>query len=247
VEDQAACWNCAAAIDADRVTVEAILHTRSESEGGPFQSVRCRGCNTENGVLIAPRMGCLFYPLVGQQDPTLADWIVPHVSLELLHRARTWWRRNRGRVEQFRHAAQEQAKGGARRARTRARRTAKRTESRETPPPRKRARRSTPPPEPPPPPPEPEPAPRPEPEPRAEPARQDEDPLPPHPREVLGVAEDATREEVQRAFRERLKRCHPDLVANLDEEFQQLAHRKAKQLRAAYEFLLAEYDAAGAG
>lgn len=58
------------------------------------------------------------------------------------------------------------------------------------------------------------------------------------PRTVLGVAADADEREIRRAFRRAVKRCHPDRVAHLDPAFAELAHRKVKELRAAYEALL---------
>jgi DnaJ-class molecular chaperone len=51
------------------------------------------------------------------------------------------------------------------------------------------------------------------------------------------VAEDATREEIEAAFRRASRRCHPDLVAHLDEEFQRLAHEKFLRLKRAQEIL----------
>lgn len=56
--------------------------------------------------------------------------------------------------------------------------------------------------------------------------------------EILGVGPGAGREEIERAFRERSRTCHPDKVAHLDPEFQALAERKFKRLRSAYELLL---------
>lgn len=55
---------------------------------------------------------------------------------------------------------------------------------------------------------------------------------------ILGISPGATRTEITRAYREQLKRYHPDRVADLGEELQALAHRKALDLRRAYEELL---------
>ena len=55
---------------------------------------------------------------------------------------------------------------------------------------------------------------------------------------LLGCSTSADRREVERAFRERSLTCHPDKVAHLDPEFQELAERKFKRLRAAYDLLL---------
>jgi DnaJ-domain-containing protein 1 len=51
---------------------------------------------------------------------------------------------------------------------------------------------------------------------------------------VLGVAHDASPEQVTHAYREQMKRYHPDRVADLGEELQQLAHRKAIEIQRAY-------------
>jgi preprotein translocase subunit Sec63 len=51
---------------------------------------------------------------------------------------------------------------------------------------------------------------------------------------VLGVARDASRDEIAHAYREQLKRYHPDRVADLGPELQQVAHRKTVELQRAY-------------
>jgi hypothetical protein len=62
---------------------------------------------------------------------------------------------------------------------------------------------------------------------------------PPDPYEVLGIAPDAAPEEVRAAYRRESQRYHPDKVAHLGEEFQQLAHEKFKEIQRAYEILRA--------
>jgi hypothetical protein len=52
-------------------------------------------------------------------------------------------------------------------------------------------------------------------------------------REVLGVRPRATRREVERAFRARMKEYDPSQVANLGPELRELAARKAEEIRAA--------------
>jgi preprotein translocase subunit Sec63 len=54
---------------------------------------------------------------------------------------------------------------------------------------------------------------------------------------VLGVPRGASREEITRAYRERLKEYHPDRVAQLGTELRDLAHRKTVEIRRAYETL----------
>jgi DnaJ-domain-containing protein 1 len=57
------------------------------------------------------------------------------------------------------------------------------------------------------------------------------------PHRVLGIERGATRDEIAHAYREQMKRYHPDRVADLGEELQQLAHRKAVEIQRAYEEL----------
>jgi len=88
----------------------------------------------------------------------------------------------------------------------------------------KRAKSSPPPPPPSPPPPSPPPG-------------VDLPRTPAEARAVLGVGEDATAKEVDAAFRKGSRRCHPDLVSHLDEDFQALAHGKFLRLKAAHDLL----------
>ena len=54
------------------------------------------------------------------------------------------------------------------------------------------------------------------------------------PHAVLGVRSGASRDELVRAYREQMKRYHPDRVADMPPEFQELAHRKAIEIQRAY-------------
>lgn len=233
------CWSCGVAVPARRLDVEALLHSRRQQDGGPYHSFRCAGCGTTNGALRNRRGAWLLYPLEGSDEPSLIDWISPRFSRETLRAAVEWWARNRSRVIRFRQEAagtqHAPANRGARapdagqppprpRRGTRAR-------SSPRPPPR-------PPPRPKPPPPPPE---EPSPPPRPPPARSaPRGPESRSPRDLLGVDRDASVADVKSAYRRALKLCHPDRVANLDPEIQELAHRKAKALRRAYESLLRE-------
>jgi DnaJ-domain-containing protein 1 len=51
---------------------------------------------------------------------------------------------------------------------------------------------------------------------------------------VLGVRAGVTPDELTRAYRAQMKKYHPDRVADLPPEFQQLAHQKAIEIQRAY-------------
>ena len=55
---------------------------------------------------------------------------------------------------------------------------------------------------------------------------------------VLGVPKDASVDEIKKAYRALIRQYHPDRVASLPVEFRQLAEKKSKELREAYEGLL---------
>ncbi len=57
------------------------------------------------------------------------------------------------------------------------------------------------------------------------------------PYEVLGVTRSASSDTIQAAYRSRMKEYHPDKVAHLGEELQQLAHEKSQQIQRAYQQL----------
>ncbi len=57
------------------------------------------------------------------------------------------------------------------------------------------------------------------------------------PYEVLGIASSASSETIQAAYRARMKEYHPDKVAHLGEELQELAHKKSLDIQRAYQQL----------
>jgi len=57
---------------------------------------------------------------------------------------------------------------------------------------------------------------------------------------LLGCKPSAGGAEIEQAFRERSLTCHPDKVAHLDREFQELAEKKFKRLRRALDILTSE-------
>jgi preprotein translocase subunit Sec63 len=69
-------------------------------------------------------------------------------------------------------------------------------------------------------------------QPPARPREVDGGPWDPH--AILGVPRDASEDDVSRAYRDRLKECHPDRVAGLGAELQDLAHRKTLDIQRAY-------------
>ena len=54
------------------------------------------------------------------------------------------------------------------------------------------------------------------------------------PHAVLGVRAGVTPDELTRAYRAQMKKYHPDRVAGLPPEFQELAHQKAIEIQRAY-------------
>lgn len=54
------------------------------------------------------------------------------------------------------------------------------------------------------------------------------------PHEILGIKKNATKDEIQAAFRNAAKQYHPDRVAGLGKELQELAHQKFIEIKDAY-------------
>ena len=64
--------------------------------------------------------------------------------------------------------------------------------------------------------------------------------LPPEvfdPYAVLGVARTASKEEIRAAYKDAMTKYHPDKVAHLGEELQDVAREKAQALNRAYRLL----------
>lgn len=57
----------------------------------------------------------------------------------------------------------------------------------------------------------------------------------PDPYAVLGVAEDASMDEIDAAYRRKMSDYHPDKVANAAAEIKALAETRAREINAAYE------------
>lgn len=71
---------------------------------------------------------------------------------------------------------------------------------------------------------------------RRSPRRRTKNPRTPH--DILGVPADASRDEIIEAYRHMAQLYHPDKVASLAPEFQDLADRRMKEINAAYRELL---------
>jgi len=56
--------------------------------------------------------------------------------------------------------------------------------------------------------------------------------------DLLGVARDASQEEIKQAYRQAMAQNHPDKVAHLSPELQAVAQRKTREIKEAYEELM---------
>ena len=70
-----------------------------------------------------------------------------------------------------------------------------------------------------------------------EPGRSNEESKSPH--EVLGIAADATREEIESRYRQLAQQYHPDKVNHLGDELKKVAHEKMLEITRAYKSLCA--------
>ena len=59
------------------------------------------------------------------------------------------------------------------------------------------------------------------------------------PHVVLGVDEDASKDEIKAAYQKQISQYHPDKVANAAVELKDLAEKRSKEINAAYEALMA--------
>ena len=55
---------------------------------------------------------------------------------------------------------------------------------------------------------------------------------------ILNVSRNATKDEIKKAYKELIKKYHPDKVAYLGDEFQKMAHKKMVNIQKAYETLM---------
>ena len=211
----AGCWACGAVPSEEDIRSEAILHPREAAEGGPYTRMTCRDCGAEGILEEAPGEASVLAPpeAAGIEVPLFATLLEGARARAARRRAREWMDRWGVALEILRATRGRASREGA------------------GPPPRpaggNRARGAR---DPGPPPPEPSRRP-------SRPAPADLPRTPGEARAVLGLDARATRKEIDAAFRRAARKCHPDLVAHLDEDFQRLAHDKFLRLKRAQEIL----------
>lgn len=64
---------------------------------------------------------------------------------------------------------------------------------------------------------------------------------PKDPYRILGVDRNATKQEIQAAYREKVKQYHPDRVSSLGEELQEMANKKFVEIKDAYDTLMKRF------
>ena len=58
------------------------------------------------------------------------------------------------------------------------------------------------------------------------------------PYEILGIKQNATKKDIQTAYKLKVKLYHPDKVSHLGEELQRVANEKFIEIKSAYDFLM---------
>ncbi|MHC4922529.1 MAG: J domain-containing protein [Planctomycetota bacterium] len=203
------CWSCGREPSDEDIVVRSLLHPRTERNGGPVTILRCPGCTVETVVDEMPDGSVVLSTResAGLGNGRAAALLEGAEGRRILQKARDWTERWQSALDAVRST----------------RRARRRTDSM-PPPPRPNPRRRTAPPPPPPP--------------EAPPPRSNDLPATPaQARAVLGVTRDSSDREVDKAYREQSRKCHPDLVAHLDKDFQELAHAKFLRLQRAHEIL----------
>lgn len=59
-----------------------------------------------------------------------------------------------------------------------------------------------------------------------------------NPYKILGIRTNATKDEIQAAYRQKVKQYHPDKVSHLGEELQKVANEKFIEIKNAYDHLM---------
>jgi uncharacterized membrane protein YkvA (DUF1232 family) len=58
------------------------------------------------------------------------------------------------------------------------------------------------------------------------------------PYEILGIKREATKKEIQKAYKKKVQQYHPDKVSHLGEELQKMANEKFLEIKKAYDILM---------
>ena len=64
----------------------------------------------------------------------------------------------------------------------------------------------------------------------------------PTPYEILGISPDASKKEIQNAYRQAIKKYHPDKLSHLGKDFSNLANEKFLEIQKAYDTLMEEFS-----
>ncbi len=210
------CWFCEAVIAADDIHEFGYLSPRSADEGGPLWLFGCPSCGHDVGAERNAMGDFLLVPIERLGFAGRLACVFDREKLMLRAHARAWHRENAERRDAF-HAIEAPRRNEETDHPTSARPKSRTSEA-------------------PPPPPRDEPRDPPQQPHHAEPSSFDEA------YRRLGLDPTADQASVAEAFRELSKRCHPDKVAHLDADFQELAHRKFKALKDAYDELMGRFD-----
>lgn len=63
----------------------------------------------------------------------------------------------------------------------------------------------------------------------------------PTPHEILGISPDASKKEIQNAYKQAIKKYHPDKLSHLGKDFSNLANEKFLEIQKAYDTLMEQY------
>jgi len=65
--------------------------------------------------------------------------------------------------------------------------------------------------------------------------------IPKTPYDILGVSPNASKKEIQKAYKDAIKKYHPDKLSHLGKEFSNLANEKFLEIQKAYDTLMKAY------
>jgi len=63
----------------------------------------------------------------------------------------------------------------------------------------------------------------------------------PTPHEILGISPNASKKEIQNAYKQSIKKYHPDKLSHLGKDFSNLANEKFLEIQRAYDTLMEKY------